>query len=113
MNKEICEKCPDQNTEVCESCEKRKCRVCGCTWNNACPGGCYWVEFDLCSTCAGIEPVLSRLTYTFEVNYSPFGLDSLLEILNEGVQITTGCEIIRSRLESPDEICEMGEWDTN
>lgn len=29
----------------------QKCRVCGCTWDNACPGGCSWVEFDLCSEC--------------------------------------------------------------
>ena len=29
----------------------RKCRVCGCTDNKACPGGCYWVEDDLCSRC--------------------------------------------------------------
>jgi hypothetical protein len=28
------------------------CRVCGCTQNNACPGGCSWVEPDLCSSCA-------------------------------------------------------------
>lgn len=28
------------------------CRVCGCTHHNACPGGCYWVEPDLCSACA-------------------------------------------------------------
>ncbi len=28
------------------------CRVCGCTENNACPGGCSWVEPDLCSGCA-------------------------------------------------------------
>jgi hypothetical protein len=32
---------------------ERRCRVCGCTQNNACPGGCYWVEWDLCSRCAG------------------------------------------------------------
>ncbi|GBF35432.1 chromosome partitioning protein ParB [Desulfocucumis palustris] len=29
------------------------CRVCGCTDDAACPGGCYWVEPDLCSRCAG------------------------------------------------------------
>lgn len=29
------------------------CRVCGCTWNNACQGGCSWVEPDLCSACVG------------------------------------------------------------
>lgn len=31
---------------------ERKCRVCGCTEDNACEGGCYWVEEDLCSKCA-------------------------------------------------------------
>lgn len=29
----------------------QKCRVCGCTQERACPGGCYWVESDLCSSC--------------------------------------------------------------
>ena len=32
---------------------EQQCRVCGCTWNNACQGGCYWVEEDLCSRCVG------------------------------------------------------------
>lgn len=27
------------------------CRVCGCTDDRACPGGCWWVEPDLCSQC--------------------------------------------------------------
>lgn len=31
---------------------QRRCRVCGCTQLNACPGRCWWVESDLCSTCA-------------------------------------------------------------
>lgn len=48
---DICENCPDEDTYICVTCEKRKCRVCGCTWNNPCPGGCYWVEWDLCSSC--------------------------------------------------------------
>jgi hypothetical protein len=30
----------------------QRCRVCGCTENRACPGGCFWVEDDLCSACA-------------------------------------------------------------
>ena len=29
-----------------------QCRVCGCTDEMACDEGCYWVEPDLCSTCA-------------------------------------------------------------
>lgn len=32
--------------------KEQACRVCGCTWTNACAGGCYWVEQDLCSSCA-------------------------------------------------------------
>jgi hypothetical protein len=28
------------------------CRVCGCTDDEACDDGCYWVEADLCSRCA-------------------------------------------------------------
>lgn len=31
------------------------CRVCGCTEDNACPGGCSWVEENLCSRCAGSD----------------------------------------------------------
>lgn len=31
--------------------ENQKCRICGCTWDNACEGGCHWVEPDLCSNC--------------------------------------------------------------
>jgi len=49
---DICELCPDEGTDVCDTCEKRKCRICGCTWNHACPGGYYWVGWDLCSICA-------------------------------------------------------------
>ncbi len=35
--------------------EAHTCRVCGCTDDHACPGGCYWVEEDLCSECVGKE----------------------------------------------------------
>ncbi|QAT49139.1 hypothetical protein EQM14_04760 [Caproiciproducens sp. NJN-50] len=27
------------------------CRICGCTQDNACPGGCWWIKEDLCSSC--------------------------------------------------------------
>jgi monomeric isocitrate dehydrogenase len=33
----------------------RKCRICGCTAEQACPGGCYWVNYDLCSKCVDKE----------------------------------------------------------
>lgn len=32
--------------------DDRACRVCGCTEDKACVGGCWWVEYDLCSACA-------------------------------------------------------------
>ena len=31
---------------------ERTCRGCGCTDSAACKGGCWWVEADLCSSCA-------------------------------------------------------------
>jgi len=42
---------------------ERKCKVCGCTQNNACPGGCYWVEDDLCSACNTILIKKSVITF--------------------------------------------------
>jgi hypothetical protein len=37
---------------LCEDCESEPfCRICGCTQNNACPDGCYWIEENLCSGC--------------------------------------------------------------
>lgn len=29
-----------------------KCRICGCTDERGCPGGCEWVEVELCSICS-------------------------------------------------------------
>lgn len=31
------------------------CRTCGCTQDDACAGGCWWAEPDLCSSC--VDPV--------------------------------------------------------
>jgi hypothetical protein len=31
---------------------EQSCKVCGCTTDFACPQGCYWIEENLCSTCA-------------------------------------------------------------
>lgn len=33
----------------------RRCRVCNCTDDVACMSGCWWVEEDLCSSCADDE----------------------------------------------------------
>lgn len=31
------------------------CRECGCTNEEACPGGCSWIEPDLCSACVASD----------------------------------------------------------
>lgn len=45
--------------------DEQSCRVCGCSWDNACEGGCYWVENDLCSSCAEKMYGLNPYYYTF------------------------------------------------
>lgn len=37
---------------VADEVDARRCRECGCTDRWGCPGGCSWVEGDLCSACA-------------------------------------------------------------
>lgn len=39
----------------------RRCRVCRCTDDVACMSGCWWVEDDLCSSCADDEAAASSL----------------------------------------------------
>lgn len=40
-----------EDAEMGGTVQEQVCRVCGCTWNNACAGGCWWVECDLCNQC--------------------------------------------------------------
>ena len=47
----------DETSDKIIKDEGQACRVCGCTWERACPGGCYWAEYDLCSACVGKEKV--------------------------------------------------------
>jgi hypothetical protein len=35
-----------------------RCRICGCTYMRPCPGGCGWLEGDLCTVCAGFRETL-------------------------------------------------------
>lgn len=44
--------------EIKQDMDVHRCRVCGCTDDHACPGGCYWVEKDLCSACLGMEMIV-------------------------------------------------------
>lgn len=52
---------PDEASLYCPICGTRtptdiaRCRECGCTDQLGCPEGCWWVEDDLCSSCASEE----------------------------------------------------------
>lgn len=52
INLKIQEETLEELIEEVQRLDMPRCRVCGCTDDNACPGGCYWVEDDLCSKCA-------------------------------------------------------------
>jgi ParB/RepB/Spo0J family partition protein len=54
-----------REASYCPACaaDLAVCRVCGCTQEAGCEVGCYWVEDDLCSACAGRE---ERVTVTCE-----------------------------------------------
>ncbi|WP_156034777.1 hypothetical protein [Clostridium sp. KNHs205] len=52
-----------------------------------------------------------KLVYTVEIDDEIYSLDGLLELLNETVNSTTDCMVLKSRIESSDEICETGDWE--
>ena len=54
---------------------------------------------------------MQRLVYTVDIDEEVFNIDGVLEALDETVREATDCNVIRSRLESPDEVCENGEWE--
>jgi len=51
-------KFPTRTFFLCSECQRdvQICRVCGCSQEDACEGGCSWVEKDLCSSCVGKGP---------------------------------------------------------
>lgn len=58
-----------------------------------------------CDTCIIPESEHEKLTYTFYLQEGIYGIDELHKYLDESVN-ATGFEIVKSTLESPDEICE-------
>jgi hypothetical protein len=53
--------------------KENKCRVCGCTDSHACPGGCWWVQDDLCSSCADAfaktaDHLLNQIGSSFQIS---------------------------------------------
>jgi hypothetical protein len=52
----------------------QKCRVCGCEDAIACPGGCFWVEEDLCNKCAEAIFVCKKCGHNLYANPNIQGL---------------------------------------
>ena len=63
--------------------KKQKCIYCGCTQENACAGGCWWVAPNVCSNCEELF-----LNETFEVvkqqsiNHRHFGGELIESVQN-------------------------------
>lgn len=52
--------------------KNQKCRICDCTEDQACPGGCSWVEEDLCDNCveaAALENEMKTDDYGEIINH--------------------------------------------
>jgi hypothetical protein len=50
-----------------------------------------------------------RIVYIVEIDEDVYELSGLLDALDVTVELATDCGVIRSRLESPDEVCENGD----
>lgn len=53
---------------------------------------------------------MQRLTYTVEIDEEFEEFDYIHELLNDIIREELGCNIIRSKFETPDEIILDGEW---
>ncbi|GEM_PF-2212505 len=54
---------------------------------------------------------MQRLIYTVDIDEEVYELSGLLDTFDTAVQVLTDCNVERSRIESPDEVCENGEWE--
>ncbi len=54
---------------------------------------------------------MQRLVYTVDIDEEFVGMDSLLELLEAIVEDELDCRVIRSKLETSEEIAYKGEWE--
>ena len=54
---------------------------------------------------------MQRITYTVDIDEEIYGDPFLLETLNVIIEQEVGCKVIRSRIETDEEIIEIGEWE--
>lgn len=81
---------------------EQSCRECGCTQNNACPNGCWWVEEDLCSDCREIaeypleKEIHSRLS---KLEYQTYGhSDNAEEMTDQLLELIRVSEVEREEI---------------
>ncbi|CAM4165616.1 hypothetical protein [Erysipelothrix aquatica] len=69
-----------------------KCKRCGCDWYHPCEGGCYWVDDELCSSCATEDELkMYEEIKQAHIDYfsSAIGLDRKNESkLNENISVS-------------------------
>ncbi len=54
---------------------------------------------------------MQRIVYTVEVDEEFYGLEFFQDLLDDTTREELGCSVIRSKLETSDEVCENGEWE--
>lgn len=54
---------------------------------------------------------MQRLIYTVDIDEEFVGMDSLLELLEAIIENELDCNVVRGKLESPDEVAYTGEWE--
>ena len=76
------------------------------------------MEFDLCSECVGKEAeekreerAVQRLVYTVDIDEEFSDLTGLFELLEAIVEDELGCKVIRSSLETEEDIISKGDWE--
>lgn len=66
---------------------ERICRVCGCSDYIPCPGGCSWVEEDLCSTCGPAIEKRPTCKFVHVPDAVKLGLMSREEAIRRDIQM--------------------------
>jgi hypothetical protein len=54
---------------------------------------------------------MQRLIYTVDIDEEFVGMDSVLDLIDAEVESILDCNVIRSKLESPEEIAYSGDWE--
>lgn len=54
---------------------------------------------------------MQRLNLTVDIDEEFVGMDSVLDLLTATIETELDCNVIRGKLESPDEIAYTGDWE--